>query len=66
MKRNPYLKSYKNRFATIEQQSNGSWDIYNDVSGMFIRNVVSYTEAHTTMVEMAMHYSAIQDGRNGH
>jgi hypothetical protein len=60
------LKSYKNRYASIDEMENGSWSIYNDVTGLFIREVPTYTEAITAMREMANYYNSVEYGRNGY
>ena len=56
---------YRNRFATIEKFE-GNWELYNDVTGLFVRECDTYDEARTAMVEMAQYYSAIEGGRNGY
>lgn len=53
-------KRYRNRYASIEQEDNGRWFIYNDVQGLLVKECASYDEAHMAMVEIYQYYAAIE------
>lgn len=56
-------KSYENRYASIEQEDNGRWYVYNNVQGLLVKECSSYKEARIAMVEIYQHYSAIEHVR---
>lgn len=53
------MKSYSNKYASIEQNSDGTWTIFNDVQGLSLKTVPTYKEARTSMIEINQHYSSI-------
>ncbi len=63
---NKKLKMYENRYASIHETLDGGWNIFNDVTGILVREVATYKEAITTMREIANYYKGIEYGRNGY
>jgi hypothetical protein len=65
-------KTYGNRFATMEKQSDGSWVVYNEVLGMpvgdwvgnsgdlKIRSFPNYQSARSQVVFMYQYYSSLE------
>ena len=69
------LKTYKNRYASIEQQSDGTWLVFNELSGLpvyenldadepEIKFFPTYAAARTAMIELTQRATAIARGGN--
>lgn len=57
-------KRYENRYASIKQDDNGRWYVYNDVIGNgIVKECSSYKEARVAMVEIYQHYAGIEFAR---
>lgn len=53
---------YSNRYASIEQDKDGSWSLFNDVTGLLIQEHLTYPQARKRMIEIYQHYDAIENG----
>jgi hypothetical protein len=53
-------KIYENRYAYIMRTLNGNWALFNNVSGLFIREVPTYEEARNFMRETYQYYAAME------
>lgn len=51
---------YGNRYATMEQCANGTWDVYNDVQGICIAENLLYPEAKSKLNELYQYYASIE------
>jgi hypothetical protein len=56
------IKEYRNRYASVEKMSDGTFDLYNDVTGEFIRTVRTWREAKGHLSEKQSYYNAIERG----
>jgi hypothetical protein len=56
------IKEYRNRFSSVEKMSDGTFDLYNDVTGEFIRTVKTWAEAKAHLSDKHVHYNAIERG----
>ena len=54
------IKEYRNRFASVEKMSDGTFDLYNDVTGEFVRTVKTWNEAKGHLSDKHVHYNAIE------
>lgn len=68
------MKTYSNRYASIEQQPGGTWIVFSEVSGLpvyvddnadepTIKLFADYSAARAAMIEMTQRYAAIERGR---
>lgn len=55
----------QNRYASMEQNDDGTWAVFNDVTGLIIDGSESVTreQALNRMIEIYQHYSAIEFGK---
>lgn len=58
MNRDP--KTYENTYCAIEQTSTGEWNVWNKVTGLLVKENVSYPAARACMIEMKQHYLPIE------
>ncbi len=56
------IKQYRNRYASVEKMSDGTFDLYNDVTGEFIRTVRTWREAKGHLSDKQSYYNAIERG----
>jgi len=56
------IKQYRNRYASVEKMSDGTFDLYNDVTGEFIRTVKTWREAKGHLSDKQSYYNAIERG----
>ena len=54
------MKKYSNRFSSIEQNPDGTWNAFNDVQGICVKDSVSYEEARDYMISTYQHYAGIE------
>lgn len=61
------VKTYSNRFAEMEKQSDGTWIVFNLVTGLPIyvedgskERKYNYQGARAAMVELYQHYSILE------
>lgn len=57
------MKTYTNRFAEIEENPDGSWNVFNRVTGLCVKESVGYQEARGYMVQFYQHYSGVEHGQ---
>ena len=57
------MKHYENAYASIEQDADGSWSVFNDVTGLLVASGLTYKAARARMIELAQHYHAVEFGR---
>ncbi len=68
-------KTYANRFASMEQQRDGTWIVFNELSGLpisvnadadepQIKFFPNYAAARTAMIELTQRATAIARGGN--
>lgn len=62
VKETKLIKQYRNRFASVEKMSDGTFDLYNDVTGEFVRTVKTWNEAKGHLSDKHVHYNAIEKG----
>ena len=54
------VKEYSNRYASVEKMSDGTFDLYNNVTGEFVRTVKTWGLAKGHLSDKNVHYSAIE------
>lgn len=54
------IKVYRNKFASIEKMSDGTFDLFNDVTGLFVRTVKTWSEAKGWLSDNSAHYNATE------
>jgi hypothetical protein len=54
------VKEYSNRYASAEKMSDGTFDLYNNVTGEFVRTVKTWRLAKGHLSEKKIYYSAIE------
>ena len=57
---NEQLETYGNRYASAEKKQDGTFDLFNEVAGMFRGNVKTWGEAKNFLDEQKQHYSIIE------
>ena len=57
------MKTYSNKYASAEKRADGSFDLFNDVTGLYRGNVKTWQEANAFLTEQKQHYSAVERGR---
>jgi|TARA_R100001460_G_scaffold42553_3_gene78708 hypothetical protein len=55
------IKEYSNRFAAAEKMSDGTFDLYNNVTGLFVRTVKTWDEAKGHLSDTYCYYDAIEN-----
>jgi hypothetical protein len=53
---------YKTDYSSMEQNSSGLWDVYNDVTGLVMLTGIEYIDASIAMREIEQHYKALEHG----
>ena len=56
----PQERSYSNRFCSIHQNPDGSWDAVNEVTGIIAKENVSYEQAREYMQSTYQYYASIE------
>lgn len=51
---------FANRFATAERESDGTWTVFNEVTGLLQREGLTFSAAQVAVIEMGQHYRAIE------
>jgi len=50
----------RNRFASMEQDADGTWIVYNEVTGLVCAEGLSFARARATVYELGQHYGVIE------
>lgn len=53
---------YSNQYASIERNPDGTWAVFNDVTGLLEAENLSYPAAHARMIELAQYYRSVERG----
>ena len=52
------------RYASMEANLDGlTWDVFNDVTGLLVKEAIGYVDAVTAVGEICNHYGAVEFGR---
>lgn len=54
---------YQNRYASIEMEADGSWTLFNDVTGLVVEAGLKFPQAFSMMKEFNITYGTVEFGR---
>jgi len=54
----------ENRYASMERNPDGTWAVFNDVTGLLVADHLTREQARRRMVELDQHYAAIEFRRS--
>jgi hypothetical protein len=57
---NMKVDAYETPYSSMERNRLGSWDVFNDVTGMLIREHVTYHEGRSILREQYNHYKSLE------